>query len=119
MIARSREVGTYGPLTLLPHKTRVRHNEQAQVHNIQQNEFKEIQAHPESLLRGSFLYSNFRWYIAALPSMVVPVEQTPPHSTENEDDESESSLADSEHSTASLMDSEIDVTYETLPRRAG
>ena len=31
--------GAYGPLTLLPHKTRVRHKKQAQVQNIQQNKF--------------------------------------------------------------------------------
>ena len=54
MRARSREVHTaYGPLTLLPHKTRVRHKKQAQVQNIQQNEFKRgpgrVQAHSESL----------------------------------------------------------------------
>ena len=42
----------YGPLTLLPHKTRVRHKKQAQVQNSQQNEFKRgrgrVQAHLES-----------------------------------------------------------------------
>ena len=48
--------GAYGPLTLLPHKTRARHKKQAQVQNIQQNKFKRgrgrIQAHASSREKG-------------------------------------------------------------------
>ena len=58
-----------------------------------------------------FRNGDFTWYIASLPSIVAPADQTPSHSLEQEDSESASHFeADSEvHSTASLLDSEIDV----------